>query len=121
MPGKAVFLFPGIIHTALGLVEGLQTSDSNSIPLTSITSSAPNEVTESTQNDIRSTEFSAGEGIAGDLLSFKTGTILDSTEIRAILGGVVGFWGGVFCMGSLFMTLVLIKRCIHRKSQEDNE
>ena len=30
----------------------------------------------------RSTEFSAGEGIAGDLLSFKTGTILDSTEIR---------------------------------------
>ena len=40
---------------------------------------------------------------------------------QAILGGVVGFWGGVFCMGSIFLSMVLVKRCIHRKSQEDNE
>ena len=73
---------------------------------------------------------------SNSLLAFKTGTFLDNTEarvrlllhpiicssvkiIQAILGGVIGFWGGVFCMGSIFLTMVLVKRCINRKLEED--
>ena len=73
-------------------------------PPSAISSSAFDEVTESVENDIRlpiiwldseknneklilsyvsrSTELNSGEGISGELLTFKTGTVLDNTEIR---------------------------------------
>ena len=42
-------------------------------------------------------------------------------SFQAILGGVVGFWGGVFVMGSIFLSMVMIKRCLHYKAMKQNE
>lgn len=70
---------------------------------------------------IPTSSVSISDSLTQDIISFQTGTFLDNTEVRAILGGVIGFWGGVFGMGSIFLTMVLLKRCIHNKTQEDGE
>jgi len=72
-------------------------------------------------NTIPTSDVSISDSLTKDIISFQTGTFLDNTEVRAILGGVIGFWGGVFGMGSIFLTMVLLKRCIHNKTQEDGE
>jgi len=70
---------------------------------------------------IPTSDVSISDSLAQDIISFQTGTFLDNTEVRAILGGVIGFWGGVFGMGSIFLTMVMLKRCIHNKTQDDGE
>lgn len=72
-------------------------------------------------NTIPTSDVSISDSLAQDIISFQTGTFLDNTEVRAILGGVIGFWGGVFGMGSIFLTMVMLKRCIHNKTQDDGE
>lgn len=41
-------------------------------------------------------------------------------EVKAIIGGVLGFWGGVGAMGSVFLMLVLTQRycCIDDEKDE---
>ena len=36
--------------------------------------------------------------------------LLVSREAQAIMGGVVGFWGGVFGMGSVYLLVVFLRR-----------
>ena len=36
--------------------------------------------------------------------------LLVSREAQAIIGGVVGFWGGVFGMGSIYLLVVFLRR-----------
>ena len=36
--------------------------------------------------------------------------LLVSREAQAIIGGVVGFWGGVFGMGSVYLLVVCLRR-----------
>merc|ERR1711997_1306078 len=36
--------------------------------------------------------------------------VLVSKEAQAIIGGVVGFWGGVFGMGSVYLLVVFLRR-----------
>ena len=55
---------------------------------------------------------------------FKVGqriwlTIFIYFFIQAIMGGVAGFWGGVFSMGSIFLMMVVAKRMF--KQGEDEE
>merc|ERR1711862_742230 len=37
-------------------------------------------------------------------------SIISSRDFRSIIIGVVGFWGGVFVMGSVYLLMVLAKR-----------
>ena len=39
-----------------------------------------------------------------------TDHLLVSKEAQAIIGGVVGFWGGVFGMGSVYLLVVCLRR-----------
>ena len=84
-----------------------------------------------------SQERSLTHSLATNILAFKTGTILDELEMRvssdllqghqanselqAILGGVLGFWGGVFFMGSIFLVMVMVKRCVNNNQEEDSD
>ena len=38
--------------------------------------------------------------------------------MQAILGGVAGFWGGVFGMGSVYLLMVAAKRIINPVADE---
>merc|ERR1712241_1163417 len=43
-----------------------------------------------------------------------------SDEFKAILGGVLGFWGGVGSMGTVFLLVVLTQRyCCRRRGDKD--
>jgi len=43
-------------------------------------------------------------------------------EVKAIFGGVLGFWGGVGAMGSIFLMLVLTQRyCCIDDEKDENE
>lgn len=42
-------------------------------------------------------------------------------EIKAIIGGVLGFWGGVGGLGTLFLVVVLSQRYCCRKSDEEKD
>ena len=43
-----------------------------------------------------------------------------SEEFKAILGGVLGFWGGVGSMGTVFLLVVLTQRyCCRRRMDKD--
>ena len=43
-----------------------------------------------------------------------------SEEFQAILGGVLGFWGGVGSMGTVFLLVVLTQRyCCRRRLDKD--
>ena len=43
-----------------------------------------------------------------------------SEEFKAILGGVLGFWGGVGSMGTVFLLVVLTQRyCCRRRMNKD--
>ena len=54
------------------------------------------------------------------LLELLVGPLLHSSrEVKAILGGVVGFWGGVFGMGSIYLTMVAVKRCLNSNAEEE--
>ena len=35
-----------------------------------------------------------------------------SDHRQAIVGGVLGFWGGVLAMGTVYISMVLVKRCL---------
>jgi len=39
-------------------------------------------------------------------------------EIFAILGGVLGFWGGVWCLGIIFLMVLMAQRVVCRKGEE---
>ena len=39
-----------------------------------------------------------------------SGNILTNAMFQSIIIGVVGFWGGVFVMGSVYLLMVLAKR-----------
>ena len=43
-------------------------------------------------------------------VSIFTDHLLVSKEAQAIIGGVVGFWGGVFGMGSVYLLVVCLRR-----------
>ena len=44
-----------------------------------------------------------------------------SEEFKAILGGVLGFWGGVGSMGTVFLLVVLTQRyCCRRRMEKDD-
>ena len=40
--------------------------------------------------------------------------------MQAILGGVAGFWGGVFGMGSVYLLMVAAKKIINPVADEGN-
>uniref|UniRef100_A0A0K2T034 Uncharacterized protein n=1 Tax=Lepeophtheirus salmonis TaxID=72036 RepID=A0A0K2T034_LEPSM len=42
-------------------------------------------------------------------------------EIKAIIGGVLGFWGGVGSLGTLFLVIVLSQRYCCKKSDDKDE
>ena len=44
--------------------------------------------------------------------------ILWGSAVQAILGGVAGFWGGVFGMGSVYLLMVAAKRIINPVADE---
>jgi len=44
-----------------------------------------------------------------------------SDEFKAILGGVLGFWGGVGSMGTVFLLVVLTQRYCCRRRQDKEE
>eukprot|EP00090_Calanus_glacialis_P008308 TRINITY_DN16618_c0_g1_i2.p1 TRINITY_DN16618_c0_g1~~TRINITY_DN16618_c0_g1_i2.p1 ORF type:complete len:103 (-),score=26.67 TRINITY_DN16618_c0_g1_i2:201-509(-) len=39
-------------------------------------------------------------------------------EIFAILGGVLGFWGGVWCLGIIFILVLMAKRVACKRGEE---
>jgi hypothetical protein len=45
--------------------------------------------------------------------------LLVSREAQAIIGGVVGFWGGVFGMGSVYLLVVFLRRL--RKQAQNSQ
>ena len=42
-------------------------------------------------------------------------------EVKAIIGGVLGFWGGVGGLGTLFLVIVLSQRYCCRKNDEEKD
>jgi len=44
-----------------------------------------------------------------------------SDEFKAILGGVLGFWGGVGSMGTVFLLVVLTQRYCCRRRMDKEE
>ena len=43
-------------------------------------------------------------------------------EVKAIIGGVLGFWGGIGGLGTLFLVVVMSKRyCCREVDEKDNE
>jgi len=40
-------------------------------------------------------------------------------EFRAIMGGVAGFWGGVFSMGSIYLLMVFAKRVFNPEEADE--
>ena len=42
-------------------------------------------------------------------------------EVKAIIGGVLGFWGGVGSLGTLFLVIVLSQRYCCKKGDEDKD
>lgn len=42
-------------------------------------------------------------------------------EVKAIIGGVLGFWGGVGSLGTLFLVIVLSQRYCCRKDDDKDE
>jgi hypothetical protein len=42
-------------------------------------------------------------------------------QVKAIIGGVIGFWGGVGSMGSLFLGAVLTQRYCCRKDDDKDD
>jgi len=40
-------------------------------------------------------------------------------EFRAIMGGVAGFWGGVFSMGSIYLLMVFAKRVFNPEEGDE--
>ena len=47
--------------------------------------------------------------------------VLNILYFQAILGGVVGFWGGVFSMGSIYILMVFAKRIINPAPADDSD
>ena len=44
--------------------------------------------------------------------------IVNVLNIQSIMVGVVGFWGGTFAMGSVYLLMVLAKRVFHPEEAE---
>ena len=42
-------------------------------------------------------------------------------EIKAIIGGVLGFWGGVGSLGTIFLIVVLSQRYCCREEDDKDE
>ncbi len=42
-------------------------------------------------------------------------------EVKAIIGGVLGFWGGVGSLGTLFLVVVLSQRYCCRKDDDKDD
>jgi len=42
-------------------------------------------------------------------------------QVKAIIGGVIGFWGGVGSLGSLFLGAVLTQRYCCRKDDDKDD
>ena len=42
-------------------------------------------------------------------------------EVKAIVGGVLGFWGGVGSMGTLFLVIVISQRYCCRKDDDEKD
>merc|ERR1712154_59762 len=42
-------------------------------------------------------------------------------EFKAIMGGVLGFWGGVGSMGTVFLLILLTQRCCCRRGGGKDE
>jgi len=55
----------------------------------------------------------------GEIVEISKKSFMETQEFKAIMGGVAGFWGGVFSMGSIFLMMVLAKRMF--KQGEDEE
>ena len=47
--------------------------------------------------------------------------VLNILYFQAILGGVVGFWGGVLSMGSIYILMVFAKRIINPAPEDDSD
>ena len=43
---------------------------------------------------------------------FRLADVLTDRDLHAILGGVVGFWGGVFALGVVFLLMVAYRYII---------
>ena len=52
-----------------------------------------------------------------DSVYFKI-LIVNVLNIQSIMVGVVGFWGGTFAMGSVYLLMVLAKRVFHPEEAE---
>jgi hypothetical protein len=46
-------------------------------------------------------------------------TLYCSFNAQAIMGGVAGFWGGVFSMGSIYLLMVFAKRVFNPEEGEE--
>lgn len=66
-----------------------------------------------------------GGGGHGGSTSTRQHTAFDEDgywrEVKAIIGGVLGFWGGVGGLGTLFLVLVLSQRYCCRKDDDKDE
>ena len=57
-------------------------------------------------------------------MSFQDQAFMDDgywKEIKAIIGGVLGFWGGVGSLGTIFLIVVLSQRYCCREEDDKDE
>jgi len=54
----------------------------------------------------------------GQNIDEVNGSFIHNMDFRSIMVGVVGFWGGVFAMGSVYLLMVLAKRVFHPEEAE---
>ena len=69
------------------------------------------ESDEVSESLISNMDFKVRENIQLDLILI----------LQSIMVGVVGFWGGVFCMGSVYLLMVLAKRVFHPEEAEKTQ
>jgi len=50
----------------------------------------------------------------------ESSSFLSSKEFVAIVGGVAGFWGCVLAMGSVYISMVIIRRCLSKSCKKND-
>lgn len=69
------------------------------------------EVLNSSMNSLKDNANDDGDGDASDYW----------LEVKAIIGGVLGFWGGVGSLGALFLIIVISQRYCCKKGDDEKD
>merc|ERR1719431_2398397 len=60
-----------------------------------------------------------GEEVEPVTTQVEEESFTNTKEFKAIMGGVAGFWGGVFSMGSIYLLMVFAKRVFNPEEADD--